>query len=64
MRLPKRGTGRDDLCGRIAFWWFMMAFRALLDRPADLTQGLQLSFALVRSARTRAGPAPAAEVFQ
>ena len=27
----------------IAYLWFMMAFRALLDRPADLTQGLQLA---------------------
>lgn len=27
----------------LAFLWFMMAFRAMLDRPADLTQGLQLA---------------------
>lgn len=27
----------------IAYLWFMMAFRALLDRPAGLTQGLQLA---------------------
>lgn len=27
----------------IAFLYFVMAFRALLDRPADLTQGLQLA---------------------
>ena len=31
----------------IAFLWFMMAFRALLDRPADLTQGLQLASGVV-----------------
>jgi hypothetical protein len=31
----------------IAFLWFMMAFRALLDRPADVTQGLQLASGVV-----------------
>ena len=49
----------------IAFLWFMMAFRALLDRPADLAQGLALlvyaawvllvSLGLFRIARVRLG---------
>ena len=46
----------------IAFLWFMMAFRALLDRPADLTQGLQLASGVVFICMLFAGTATAGAV--
>ena len=46
----------------IAFLWFMMAFRALLDRPADLTQGLQLASGVVFICMLFAGTAAAGAV--
>jgi hypothetical protein len=46
----------------IAFLWFMMAFRALLDRPADLTQGLQLASGVVFICMLFAGSAAAGAV--
>jgi hypothetical protein len=46
----------------IAFLWFMMAFRALLDRPADLTQGLQLASGVAFVCMLFAGTAAAGAV--
>jgi hypothetical protein len=46
----------------IAFLWFMMAFRAILDRPADLTQGLQLASGVVFICMLFAGAAAAGAV--
>jgi len=46
----------------IAFLYFMMAFRALLDRPADLTQGLQLASGVVYVCMLFAGSAAAGAV--
>jgi len=46
----------------IAFLWYMMAFRALLDRPADLTQGLQLASGVAFVCMLFAGTAAAGAV--
>lgn len=46
----------------IAYLWFMMAFRALLDRPADLTQGLQLASGVAFVCMLFAGTAAAGAV--
>ena len=46
----------------IAFLWFMMAFRALLDRPAALTQGLQLASGVAFICMLFAGTAAAGAV--
>jgi hypothetical protein len=46
----------------IAFLWFMMAFRALLDRPADITQGLQLASGVAFICMLFAGTAAAGAV--
>jgi hypothetical protein len=46
----------------IAFLWFMMALRALLDRPADLTQGLQLASGVAFACMLFAGTAAAGAV--
>ncbi|HET9080523.1 MAG TPA: hypothetical protein VFO01_08405 [Trebonia sp.] len=46
----------------IAFLWFMVAFRALLDRPADPTQGLQLASGVAFVCMLFAGTAAAGAV--
>ena len=46
----------------IAYLWFMMAFRALLDRPTDLTQGLQLAAGVAFVCMLFAGTAAAGAV--
>jgi len=46
----------------IAFLWFMMAFRALLGRPADVTQGLQLASGVAFICMLFAGTAAAGAV--
>jgi cytochrome P450 / NADPH-cytochrome P450 reductase len=46
----------------IAYLWFMMAFRALLDRPADLVQGLQLASGVAFICMLFAGTAAAGAV--
>jgi hypothetical protein len=46
----------------IAFLWFMMAFRALLDRPADLAQGLRLASGVAFVCMLFAGTAAAGAV--
>lgn len=46
----------------IAFLQFMMAFRALLDRPADITQGLQLASGVAFVCMLFAGTAAAGAV--
>jgi cytochrome P450/NADPH-cytochrome P450 reductase len=46
----------------IAFLWFMMAFRALLDHPADLTLGLQLASGVAFIIMLFAGTAAAGAV--
>jgi hypothetical protein len=46
----------------IAFLWFTMAFRALLDRPADLTEGLQMASGVAFLCMLFAGTAAAGSV--
>jgi hypothetical protein len=43
-----------------AFSWFMMAFRALIDRPAHIAQGLQLASGVALVRMLFAGPRPRA----